>query len=574
MTSPAQFTVKTNSRLLDIDKDYDDVTHRYSDSYLNPTYELELDAYPGGEPIDLPIDIEGPRGKPIDLGIVKLNIPADADAYVWRITSRDGAFEKKVTTPIQRTTIGDTEGVYGTPYKLTVEVPGPNIYDIHLQLRLRFGGGPTHIETFDLQDFLVVSIGDSYASGEGNPDRPGTPEGFDLDVEWWKVAALPLIVVIGLPAFIVTTAALDWGADYLKRKFTTLSRAADAKLEMDPEPIWLEENAHRSLRAGPAIAARLLEDIPVGDLVTFVSFARSGAEIQDGLFDPRTADGKPIDGWIGNVGELDELKDLRNRIGDRPIDALVISIGGNDAGFSGRLKDMVARDNPFLLLIGGELGLGDDTDVRETARQQVEEALNDLHTNFQKLAKEIDSLNVHQVYLTEYPTAHFDRIQNGEVVVAAGCGLFTSHFDADIDRADAQLMRESAERLNEVLRQEADSHDWVYVGGIAEGFEGRGYCMDEESYFVSAEESLVLQGDTDGLMHPNGEGHCVYAEQIAGVLREYMLEGESVSTEELSIRRSVAPYSEFTDRTLSVRELLSHFSPTPPNSLRALLQRI
>jgi hypothetical protein len=46
----------------------------------------------------------------------------------------------------------------------------------------------------ELRDLLVVSIGDSAASGQGNPDIPGSPEGFDPDIAWWEVFFPPLVL--------------------------------------------------------------------------------------------------------------------------------------------------------------------------------------------------------------------------------------------------------------------------------------------------------------------------------------------------------------------------------------------
>jgi lysophospholipase L1-like esterase len=73
----------------------------------------------------------------------------------------------------------------------------------------------------DLRDLLVVSLGDSVASGEGNPDGPGVR--------------------------------------------------------------WLEKRCHRSLRSGAAQAARAVERGDRHTVVTFVPLACSGATIDAGL---------------------------------------------------------------------------------------------------------------------------------------------------------------------------------------------------------------------------------------------------------------------------------------------------
>jgi hypothetical protein len=82
-------------------------------------------------------------------------------------------------------------------------------------------GGQRQEEHLDVRDHLIVSIGDSVASGEGNPDGPG--------------------------------------------------------------PRWLERRCHRSLRSGAALAAIAAERGDRHSSVTFVPLGCSGATIDEGL---------------------------------------------------------------------------------------------------------------------------------------------------------------------------------------------------------------------------------------------------------------------------------------------------
>jgi hypothetical protein len=127
---------------------------------------------------------------------------------------------------------------------------------------------PLHVE---VRDRLVVSIGDSVASGEGNPDLGG------------------LI-----------------------------------------EPTWLERRCHRSMRSGTAQAAVAIDRGNPQASVTFVPLACSGATVQTGLFSEY--DGVEPDPDLGPLpAQVPEIEALA---GHRPIDALLLSIGANDIHFS------------------------------------------------------------------------------------------------------------------------------------------------------------------------------------------------------------------------------------------------
>lgn len=467
--STVDFKVWAKSRFENSFAAYDPKSHKYHPEYVNP------------------------RTRRILLEIKNSKNLEDIVFYEWRI-------QRKGSDQVLRHTGSRQEEMQQVGFN----VPALGEYDCQLNVRLRNGKSLSKTKRFNLRsDFLIVAIGDSYASGEGNPDKHGKPASFDPGVSGWDILDprnWDDIVV----------AALDWGWNHLKQEFATLSSMAGASIDMKPEPVWLEEKAHRSLRSGIALAAADFESFSQGELVTFLSYARSGAEIKAGLIGPRTKDGKPVDSWIDNIGQIDEVKEA---VGKQRIDALIISIGGNDIGFASRLEDLVAGDNFSNYLF---FGTGDDTQNRERAKARVTEDLKLLESKFAELATALEELNVDRVFLTEYPTGLFDNQQKQP---AEGCGIFKSNFDADITAADAQVIRDAAAALNRLLAKVAQTHGWVFVNGIAEEFAGHGYCTGRSTYFVSAEQSLAIQGDTDGVMHPNSSGHHVIAIQIGKALR-------------------------------------------------------
>ena len=126
-----------------------------------------------------------------------------------------------------------------------------------------------------VRDDVIVSIGDSVASGEGNPDRGG----------------------------------------HLLRRAT-----------------WLDQRCHRSMLSGAARAAIRTERGNRSSRVTFVPLGCSGASVPRGLlgeyrgFEPSA---EPI------RAQVDELNDLA---GGGTIDAVLVNIGGNDIAFESIIR--------------------------------------------------------------------------------------------------------------------------------------------------------------------------------------------------------------------------------------------
>ncbi|MGZ4320153.1 MAG: hypothetical protein ACXVRD_12620, partial [Gaiellaceae bacterium] len=137
-----------------------------------------------------------------------------------------------------------------------------------------------------VQDLLIVSIGDSVASGEGNPEVPGA-----------------------------TSATWENG-----------SAAA--------------EECHRSRWAGPAQAALALEQADPHSSVTFVHLACSGATIMKGLLGPEFAGQGPVE--VDQPAQVDQLKSL---VGKREVDALFLSVGANDVRFSDVVTSCLTDQN-------------------------------------------------------------------------------------------------------------------------------------------------------------------------------------------------------------------------------------
>ena len=418
-------------------------------------------------------------------------------------------------------------------FEMIPKFPWLGTYEITLELTDSWGMTTKVSKKITLRHFLIVSIGDSYASGEGNPDIPGKPDEFEPEGHGFMDYLTSAGFVVFEDLWEVGSEAFEWSENKLKKKFTTISADQDATIDMNPKPIWLEKEAHRSLKAGPALAALKIDNrfnklstTRTKTRITYLSFARSGATINNGLLGPRMSNGKSKDNWINDIGELEEVK---RTLGNTRIDALIISIGGNDVGFSKSLSDLVGGDD----WKWGVPKYGGDAETRNKIKAESYRKIAELFSpkgDYHKMCNYVyEELNVDQVYATGYPVSLFEKMDShGKPYDAAGCGIFQAYLaELDISPADARVIREIGMELNDHYKDlERIYPNWHYLS-VEQGFRGHGYCAEEKDgeiqrYFITAEGSFFLQGDTKGTMHPNAFGHKVYRDEIYKAVEKQM----------------------------------------------------
>jgi lysophospholipase L1-like esterase len=382
-----------------------------------------------------------------------------------------------------------------------------------------------------VEDLLVVAMGDSFAAGEGNPERPRA-EG---------------------------TSEAQW---------------ADAP--GDPETEKAHAAAHRSTVAWPALAALALEHADPGTSVTFLSVAATKAQVTAGLLGPQP-----------NVSPVSQIDQVAALVGERRIDLLLVSVGGNDIGFArivrglvdaDRLADPVCyatdlqnvwdaasdgdwnRDSALRFALPWGVGC---RAVRVTGRP-VLPGLQGLPAELDRLAEAIAvRLDPAAVYLMEYPDP--TGASAGEAACGEIVGDVTPPFRFhEIDRAEmAAGWARVVEPLNRILAEAAARHGWEFVGGASAAFAaGHGYCALRPDYapgageaapagllqtalagsgrwyrhsaslqaatalaapgvswWRTAAQSVVLQGPSDawetmGTLHPNELGHLAMAQAL------------------------------------------------------------
>jgi lysophospholipase L1-like esterase len=312
-------------------------------------------------------------------------------------------------------------------------------------------------QTIELRNIVIACLGDSYASGEGNPDFDG-------------------IAGLSDRAYCANISAVQL-AEGGKSDF----------VELYQSPRWFEIAAHRSMKAGYALAARYFEDIDPHSVVTFIDLAVSGAEIQKGLLqqqDDRL--------WMrkGQLGYFEEL------VGTNTIDLLLLSIGGNDVGFSDFLKEATIS----------KIDLNDVDGYLRRIR-----SLKDSYYALNSFIK--DRLKIKDILIAEYPTQLFSNNQKNPLLQTNqfACELFQNVTGfLTIGQEDVQNLNTIGEALQQTRIEVANELGWIYAGGIADKFKNHGYCSTpEETYWITASYSCTNQGDTRGTMHPNQKGHSL-----------------------------------------------------------------
>jgi len=196
-------------------------------------------------------------------------------------------------------------------------------------------------EALFIRDVLVLAFGDSFSSGESNPERPA------------------------LRADGLTRSASD-AQEPLNRL-----QWLDARANLKRKAGWLDKRCHRTVLSWPVLAAAKLAYDDPHTVVNMASWACTGAEITDGFFSAQIrrseaeaagrnvalsqfaaarsalctrADGPPFDTvvQVGGKGRPGRARACLPEHRRRPVDAALFTFGGNDVFFAPVLMDAVA----------------------------------------------------------------------------------------------------------------------------------------------------------------------------------------------------------------------------------------
>jgi hypothetical protein len=210
---------------------------------------------------------------------------------------------------------------YGVPTNVTVDVSSAD-------------GAQRVAAAIDVRDIFIAGLGDSIASGEGNPDRAValSDEGFCFR------------------SYLGTASSQFYRPSRAGYKGGRACEAPDTLQNWQRYgALWFNSACHRSLYSYQTRTALALAVRYPHVAVTYLPLACTGATIADGLLGAQRARECPsaksatCQGIVNpQVGELrDALAAAKRRQPDRKLDLVLLSIGANDINFSGLVADTI-----------------------------------------------------------------------------------------------------------------------------------------------------------------------------------------------------------------------------------------
>ena len=332
----------------------------------------------------------------------------------------------------------------------------------------------------EVRDILIAGLGDSIASGEGNPDRAVAlaDEGFCFRYYLGSASA---------QYYRPSRAGYKGGRACEAPDFLSNWQRYGA--------LWFNAACHRSLYSYQTrTALALAVDYP-HIAVTYLPLACTGATIANGLFGSQRARECPPSKssttcQVGIDSQLGELRDAitaaKRRMPDRQIDLVLLSIGANDVYFSGLVANVIV-DTPT------ERELFRRTGVIATVDESRAALARDLPQNFSKLREALKPLvggDLSHVIYTSYANP---ALSNGGTPCPGGRAGFDIHpsFNADPQRlanVSAYVDNEFLPRLKAlalcqsgVLCNDPNSDRMTFVDAHQAAFADHGFCARADS---------------------------------------------------------------------------------------------
>jgi len=389
------------------------------------------------------------------------------------------------------------------PARFVVPYPGGTIISVEI------GGLEVAKADVNVRDILIAGMGDSFASGEGNPDlavrfSPERTTDYSTTGLYSDLTGYPARIgpwhTLGDKTFIKENAR------------------------------WLDQACHRSLYSEQMRTALQLAIEDPHRTVTFVGVSCAGAEVTSGLFlrykgnewvpdPPRLSQisavaeaqcgSHPTDAMDlpeayhinGQIPELQGGLVLRKCPQDlaRKIDLVLLSIGGNDIGFSRLLANAVLSNESLLRELGGWLG-----DVYGEA--EASEQLTHLGARYKSLNRALHNIlympwdESDRILLVAYPGLALEG--DGSQTCKDGKAGMEVVPDFQLSESKLKLGTWFADKLHRLMRASADEYGWTFVETHRRAFIGRGICAGLSSEGVSPVDDLRLPRKVDGVWTP------------------------------------------------------------------------
>ena len=334
-----------------------------------------------------------------------------------------------------------------------------------------------------VKDVFIAGLGDSFASGEGNPDMAAVFTD-DRDVSYGE--SPDGMALDGYP-----TRPGDW------------TKIGDNTF-LEGNAKWWNAPCHRSLYSHQVRAALQLAIEQPQRAITFVSFACAGAEITTGLlvqykgteWAPHPPDRPQVSAVArtqcggeqaeekkyhytyslnGKVPELNDIFVITcDREKSRRIDLLMLSVGGNDIGFARLVANAMLDDAGALRDLGGWMGKVHG--INESLA-----ALPALAFRYKALARAIRA-NLHipdsemdRVLLTAYPV--MSLLEDGRNVCPNGREGMTVYPEFNLSREKSAEGEKAALKLFKAQQEAAVANRWSFVDAHRRAFAGHSVCI-------------------------------------------------------------------------------------------------
>ena len=373
-----------------------------------------------------------------------------------------------------------------------IELPYPGGAEISVNV---IGESPIIAEA-RVRDLLIAGMGDSFASGEGNPNQPVAFSG--------------------------------------QRRFRNMYPERQQN-DAGGSAVWTDELCHRSLYGQQLRAALQIAVENPQASVTFLDYSCSGASIAEGILGPQTyvervANGdsnaqlaaRPVSGSERDsqlhrlMRELClEKPEIRRGIPHCPgnrfrrsIDFLFLSVGGNDIGFSNIVAWASLRESASAAIASF---FGATVSAKEFSRR-MRDILPDAYARLSAVLESTLPItsaddgvfDPSRIILTAYP----DLVTNeaGEICEAAphegddedryaanqSLDMFSSWLTARESRLKA--VREQFAILHKRMRDLAGDHGWTFAGQVYADrmFEGHGFCARNLRRLEDPAEQLMI----------------------------------------------------------------------------------
>jgi lysophospholipase L1-like esterase len=272
-----------------------------------------------------------------------------------------------------------------------------------------------------VRDVLIAGLGDSIASGEGNPDRA---------------------IALADDGFCFRSYLGGAGGQFYRpsRAGFKGGRACESYESLQnwqrQSALWLNSACHRSLYSYQTRAALALAVKYPHIAVAYLPLACSGATIADGLFGAQRARECPPTksaNCQGSVNaQLSELREAmtaaKRRQPTRKLDAILLSIGANDINFSGLVADVIVDNATERVLFKRSGVIGSVEDSRSALTR-------DLPQGFGKLREALKPLVGPDLSRVVYVSYANPALSNG-APCPGGLAGFDVHpsFNADPQR--------------------------------------------------------------------------------------------------------------------------------------------